>query len=187
MRQTFRSDRPVAHSRFSPRRGLLRLAPLPAAPPPAAPPSRPRRHPAPAAAAAAPAAAPAPPRPPRPRRRAAPAPGASPRPRRARRRPRPSPSPNPSPSPRRRARRRSPTIRRPALQPETFFTTSKASERYAAIVDAGGWPKVGDAAEARRERQAGVGAAPPPRRRGRSARPTAAGGESLGRRSHRRR
>ena len=31
----------------------------------------------------------------------------------------------------------------PVLQPETFFTTAKASERYAAIVDAGGWPKVG--------------------------------------------
>ncbi|OBS52177.1 peptidoglycan-binding protein [Methylosinus sp. 3S-1] len=33
----------------------------------------------------------------------------------------------------------------PALQPETFFTTSLASERYAAIADAGGWPKVGAA------------------------------------------
>ncbi|PWB92523.1 murein L,D-transpeptidase [Methylosinus sporium] len=31
----------------------------------------------------------------------------------------------------------------PALQPETFFATSLASERYAAIADAGGWPKVG--------------------------------------------
>lgn len=31
----------------------------------------------------------------------------------------------------------------PALQPETFFTTSKASERYAQIVDLGGWPKIG--------------------------------------------
>lgn len=31
----------------------------------------------------------------------------------------------------------------PVLQPETFFTTSKASERYAQIVDLGGWPKVG--------------------------------------------
>ncbi|HUO55582.1 MAG TPA: murein L,D-transpeptidase, partial [Rhodoblastus sp.] len=30
----------------------------------------------------------------------------------------------------------------PVLQPETFFTTAKASERYAAIVDAGGWPVV---------------------------------------------
>lgn len=30
----------------------------------------------------------------------------------------------------------------PVLQPETFFTTAKASERYAAIVDSGGWPLV---------------------------------------------
>src|SRR5208283_2895457 len=29
---------------------------------------------------------------------------------------------------------------RPTLQPDTFFATAKASERYAAIVDAGGWP-----------------------------------------------
>jgi len=28
----------------------------------------------------------------------------------------------------------------PTLQPETFFATAKASERYSAIVDAGGWP-----------------------------------------------
>lgn len=28
----------------------------------------------------------------------------------------------------------------PSFQPETFFTTAKASERYAAIADAGGWP-----------------------------------------------
>lgn len=30
----------------------------------------------------------------------------------------------------------------PTLQPQTFFATAKASERYAAIADAGGWPKV---------------------------------------------
>jgi murein L,D-transpeptidase YcbB/YkuD len=30
----------------------------------------------------------------------------------------------------------------PVLQPETFFATAKASERYAHIVDAGGWPVV---------------------------------------------
>jgi murein L,D-transpeptidase YcbB/YkuD len=30
----------------------------------------------------------------------------------------------------------------PSFQPETFFTTVKASERYAKIVDAGGWPMV---------------------------------------------
>ena len=32
------------------------------------------------------------------------------------------------------------TTRQPTLQPDTFFATAKASERYAAIVDAGGWP-----------------------------------------------
>jgi murein L,D-transpeptidase YcbB/YkuD len=31
----------------------------------------------------------------------------------------------------------------PVLQPETFFTTAKASERYLQIVDKGGWPKIG--------------------------------------------
>ena len=30
----------------------------------------------------------------------------------------------------------------PSFQPETFFATAAASERYAKIVDAGGWPKV---------------------------------------------
>ncbi len=30
----------------------------------------------------------------------------------------------------------------PSFQPETFFTTAKASERYAKIMDAGGWPKI---------------------------------------------
>jgi len=30
----------------------------------------------------------------------------------------------------------------PVLQPETFFATAKASEHYANIVDAGGWPQV---------------------------------------------
>lgn len=30
----------------------------------------------------------------------------------------------------------------PTFQPDTFFATAKASERYAAIADAGGWPKV---------------------------------------------
>jgi murein L,D-transpeptidase YcbB/YkuD len=29
---------------------------------------------------------------------------------------------------------------RPTLEPETFFATAKASERYSAIVDVGGWP-----------------------------------------------
>lgn len=31
----------------------------------------------------------------------------------------------------------------PALQPQTFFTTSKAADRYRQIVDLGGWPRVG--------------------------------------------
>ncbi len=30
----------------------------------------------------------------------------------------------------------------PTLQPDTFFATAKASERYAAISDAGGWPRI---------------------------------------------
>jgi L,D-transpeptidase YcbB len=30
----------------------------------------------------------------------------------------------------------------PSLQPETFYATAKAAERYAAIADQGGWPKV---------------------------------------------
>lgn len=33
-----------------------------------------------------------------------------------------------------------PTDPTPTFQPETFYTTAKASERYAAIADAGGWP-----------------------------------------------
>jgi murein L,D-transpeptidase YcbB/YkuD len=48
------------------------------------------------------------------------------------------PKPPPAP-PREMALSDDPT---PVLQPETFFTTAKASERYAAIVDAGGWPVV---------------------------------------------
>ena len=39
----------------------------------------------------------------------------------------------------------------PSFQPETFFTTVKASERYAKIVEAGGWPTVpGDVGPATR-------------------------------------
>ena len=30
----------------------------------------------------------------------------------------------------------------PALQPETFYSTAKAAERYGYISDRGGWPKV---------------------------------------------
>ena len=42
--------------------------------------------------------------------------------------------------PRRPEKPRSPTIPTPTLEPDTFFATAKASERYSAIVDAGGWP-----------------------------------------------
>ena len=43
------------------------------------------------------------------------------------------------PTPRETALSTDPT---PTLLPETFFATAKASERYAAIMDAGGWPRV---------------------------------------------
>ena len=50
------------------------------------------------------------------------------------------PKPKPKPAPlREMAISTDPT---PTLQPETFFTTAKASERYSIIVDAGGWPVV---------------------------------------------
>jgi murein L,D-transpeptidase YcbB/YkuD len=55
--------------------------------------------------------------------------------------PRPKPKPKPKPAPpRETALSDDPT---PVFQPETFFATSKASERYATIADAGGWPRVG--------------------------------------------
>ncbi|BDV37427.1 L,D-transpeptidase family protein [Methylocystis bryophila] len=53
--------------------------------------------------------------------------------------PKPKPKVKPKP-PRETALSDDPT---PALQPETFFATSKAAERYAEIVDKGGWPRVG--------------------------------------------
>jgi murein L,D-transpeptidase YcbB/YkuD len=53
--------------------------------------------------------------------------------------PKPAKPKPPPPPPREMALSDDPT---PVLQPETFFTTAKASERYAAIVDAGGWPVV---------------------------------------------
>jgi murein L,D-transpeptidase YcbB/YkuD len=59
----------------------------------------------------------------------------------------PAPAPNPAPPkpkkvappppPRETALSDDP---RPTLEPDTFFATAKASERYSAIVDAGGWP-----------------------------------------------
>jgi murein L,D-transpeptidase YcbB/YkuD len=54
--------------------------------------------------------------------------------------PKPKPKPKPPAPPRETALSDDPT---PVLQPETFFTTSKASQRYAQIVDLGGWPSVG--------------------------------------------
>jgi murein L,D-transpeptidase YcbB/YkuD len=61
----------------------------------------------------------------------------------------PLPSSAPAPKPKRKAKPPPPRETAlsddptPALQPETFYTTAKASEKYAAIVDAGGWPKIG--------------------------------------------
>jgi murein L,D-transpeptidase YcbB/YkuD len=51
------------------------------------------------------------------------------------------PKPKPKPAPLREMALT--TDHRPSLQPETFFATAKASERYAEIADAGGWPSVG--------------------------------------------
>ena len=54
--------------------------------------------------------------------------------------PKPKPKPKAPPAPpREMAISDDPT---PTFQPETFFTTAKASERYARIVDGGGWPTV---------------------------------------------
>ncbi|WP_244613036.1 murein L,D-transpeptidase [Methylosinus sp. Ce-a6] len=100
----------------------------PALPPPApaaTAPATPAPQPAPAPAAAPAATGPA-------------EPGAVPAAARAAA-PKPKPKPKPAP-PREMALSDDPT---PALQPETFFATSLASERYAAIADAGGWPKIG--------------------------------------------
>lgn len=106
----------------------LSQGPVPAAPPAAPAPAAPAPvAPAPAPAPAAPAAPPADAGTPGPAAEAAPA-------------PKPKPKPRPPAPPRETALSDDPT---PVLQPETFFTTSKASERYAQIVDLGGWPKVG--------------------------------------------
>jgi murein L,D-transpeptidase YcbB/YkuD len=106
-------------------------APAPSAAPPPAPTAAPPPAPATPAPAPAPAAAPAPTEP-----AAAPTPAPQ-----AQVAPKPKPKPKPKPAPpRETALSDDPT---PALQPETFFATSLASERYAAIADAGGWPKVG--------------------------------------------
>ncbi|MBI1981016.1 MAG: L,D-transpeptidase family protein [Methylocystis sp.] len=54
--------------------------------------------------------------------------------------PKPKAKPKPAAPPRETALSDDPT---PALQPQTFYTTSKAADRYRQIVDAGGWPIVG--------------------------------------------
>jgi murein L,D-transpeptidase YcbB/YkuD len=94
------------------------VSPAPVAPPPAAP-----SEAAPATPAPPVSAAPAAPQ------LAAPAPA------QAARKPKPKPAP-----PRETALSDDPT---PALQPQTFYTTSKAADRYRQIVGAGGWPSVG--------------------------------------------
>ena len=100
--------------------------PAPVAPAPTTPAAP--AAPAPTAQPAAPAAAPAQPA-------EAPAPAASATPVA----PVKKPKPKPVAPPREMALSDDPT---PVLQPETFFATAKASERYAAIADAGGWPTV---------------------------------------------
>lgn len=114
----------------------IESAPLPA---PAAAPAAPASPAAPAAAqSATPAATPTPaPAQPASAPAAAPTPAA---PVSAQAEPaKPKPKPKPPAPPREMALSDDPT---PVLQPETFYTTAKASERYAAIVDAGGWPLV---------------------------------------------
>ncbi|WP_442756332.1 L,D-transpeptidase family protein [Methylocystis sp. JAN1] len=92
-----------------------------------------------APAAASPTSAPAPATP-APAPAPAPAEQAAPTPAADAPAPKPKPKPRPPAPPRETALSDDPT---PVLQPETFFTTSKASERYAQIVDLGGWPTVG--------------------------------------------
>ncbi len=121
---------------------VLPSAPKPAVPAPAAPAAPAIPAPAvPAPAVPAPAAAaPAAPAPAIPAA-GAPAPSSEPS---ASAAPAPAPvvkkpKPKPAAPPREMAISDDPT---PVLQPETFFSTAKASERYAAIADAGGWPTV---------------------------------------------
>jgi murein L,D-transpeptidase YcbB/YkuD len=108
------------------------LSPAPTIQTPPAAPASPASAPAaptnPAPEASAPTAAPS-------DSGATPAPAASATPAPAPKKPKPKP---PAP-PREMALSDDPT---PVLQPETFFATALASERYAAIADAGGWPTV---------------------------------------------
>ncbi len=132
-----------AKRRLSPLHFLLIAAALAAAAPeaPRAQEAAPATPPAPAPSApaapppAAPAPAPAAPSAPAAPEAGAPGPVAEPAPK-----PKPKPKPRPPAPPRETALSDDPT---PVLQPETFFTTSKVSERYARIVDLGGWPTVG--------------------------------------------
>lgn len=55
----------------------------------------------------------------------------------------PAPAPKPKPKPRPPGETALSDDPTPALQPETFYATSKASERYLQIVERGGWPVVG--------------------------------------------
>ena len=55
--------------------------------------------------------------------------------------PAPKPKPKPKPQPPRETALSDDST--PALQPETYIATAKAAERYAAIVDRGGWPRIG--------------------------------------------
>lgn len=62
--------------------------------------------------------------------------------------PAPTPAPKPKPKPRPPGEMALSDDPTPALQPETFYATSKASERYLQIVERGGWPVVGVALQA---------------------------------------
>lgn len=74
--------------------------------------------------------------------------------------------PSPPPAPRETAL---PASTEPSFTPDTFYATAKASERYSAIADAGGWPTVtalspgakGKAVETLRQRLAAEGDLPP--------------------------
>ncbi len=117
-----------------------KTTPAPAAPPVAAPVAPAHVEAAPAPAALQPSGPPQPAAAPQPLAQPpAVAPGAAQTPAAPIAQAKPKQKPKPAP-PQEMALSDDPT---PVLQPETFFTTAKASERYAAIADAGGWPKVG--------------------------------------------
>jgi murein L,D-transpeptidase YcbB/YkuD len=119
-------------------------SPAPAAAPPAAPAASPSPAPAPAAAPTTPAAAPAKPAP------IAPVPGAAalPIPADVGATPPIEPPKIETPKPKKVVHIAPPRETAlsddpmPTFQPDTFFATAKASERYGAIADAGGWPRI---------------------------------------------